>query len=198
MQSNGSRGRKPHGRPGGHSTWQEPNDPEPHRDSPSRRRGWLDRARDTMEDPTVYSPSIPVSGIGSHVSQAILPGSAIGRVAEHRSAFEAKCGVSTLARLYATHLLDNQDIQWINYFSPEQGCMMKYNPVTGEIRSTAQSTEPNQAGMVASTPGQGSSSSLERARELVEQSMGEYDALYCALHTQSWGRSQYPWKTGRE
>ena len=95
MESNGTR-RKPYDRSGGQPAHQDSDDPERHRNSPSQYRGWLDhRARDTTEGSTMYSSFTPVPGIGSHVSQAILPSSAIGRLHERRGGFKAKCRILT-------------------------------------------------------------------------------------------------------
>lgn len=56
-------------------------------------------------------------------------------------------------RFNPTYLSDDQDALWIDYFSPEEGCTMRYNPVTGEIRSAAQSAESNQGSEETNTPG---------------------------------------------
>lgn len=65
----------------------------------------------------------------------------------------------------------------MEFFSPEHGYTMKYNPVTGETCDVA---EPNQTQLEISTEGI-SPSNLERTKELVQKPIGKYNLSYISL-----------------
>ena len=70
-----------------------------------------------------------------------------------------------------TPIPDYQSAEWLEYSSPEQHCTMEYNPLTSETRSPAEPTEQDQVGTVSFFPGEESSSSLERARQTMEEQL---------------------------
>jgi len=71
----------------------------------------------------------------------------------------------------------------MEYFSAEHGHMMKYNPVTGETCSAAESTGPSQTDTKPFLPVGGSVSDVRRVRESMERPASEYDTSYNKFHT---------------
>lgn len=84
----------------------------------------------------------------------------------------------------------------MEYFSPEQGSAMYYNPATGETRRVPTSTPPRQAGTVGFSPGEVSSSSLERARGTIPRPTGELNTSDKGANAQHWERNQRLRNTG--